>query len=100
MINKKFTQFLAAALLFSLGASQTYISQTSSASDIKIVKKYKYDYSNQKEVSRLKNKNQKVEKKISSLDKKIADLQKQLKHYTNPNAVESLSKQKLSTLNY
>ena len=38
MINKKFTQFLAAALLFSLGASQTYISQTSSASDIKIVK--------------------------------------------------------------
>ena len=100
MINKKITQFLAAALLFSLGAGQTYTSQISSASAIKIVKKYKYDYSDQKEASRLKNKNHKVEKKISSLDKKIADLQKQLKHYTNPNAVESLSKQKLSTLNY
>ena len=100
MINKKITQFLAAVLLFSLGAGQTYTSQISSASAIKIVKKYKYDYSDQKEASRLKNKNHKVEKKISSLDKKIADLQKQLKHYTNPNAVESLSKQKLSTLNY
>ena len=43
MINKKITQFLAAALLFSLGAGQTYTSQISSASAIKIVKKYKYD---------------------------------------------------------
>jgi len=44
--------------------------------------------------------NKKIEKKISSLDKKIADLQKQLKNYTNPNAVESLSKQKLASLDY
>ncbi len=70
MINKKFTQFLAAALLFSLGASQTYISQTSSASDIKIVKKYKYDYSNQKEVSRLKNKTKKLKRKLALWTKK------------------------------
>ena len=47
-----------------------------------------------------KKKNKKIEKKISSLDKKIADLQKQLKNYTNPNAVESLSKQKLASLDY
>ncbi len=52
MINKKITQFLAAVLLFSLGAGQTYTSQISSASAIKIVKKYKYDYSDQKEASR------------------------------------------------
>ncbi len=38
MINKKITQFLAAALLFSLGAGQTYTSQTSSASAIKTIK--------------------------------------------------------------
>ena len=69
MINKKITQFLAAALLFSLGAGQTYTSQISSASAIKIVKKYKYDYSDQKEASRLKNKNVDCKIKLNTLEK-------------------------------
>mgnify|MGYP001625965144 CR=1 FL=1 len=93
MKYKKFTEFLTVTLLFSFGISQTY-------NDTKVAKKYKYDYTDQKKAKNLKKKNKKIEKKISSLDKKIADLQKQLKNYTNPNAVESLSKQKLASLDY
>lgn len=86
--------------MFSFGISQTYTVQASSSNDTKVAKKYKYDYTDQKKAKNLKKKNKKIEKKISSLDKKIADLQKQLKNYTNPNAVESLSKQKLASLDY
>ena len=92
MKYKKFTEFLTVTLLFSFGISQTYTVQASSSNDTKVAKKYKYDYTDQKKAKNLKKKNKKIEKKISSLDKKIADLQKQLKNYTNPNAVESLSK--------
>lgn len=100
MKHKKITEFLTVTLLFSLGLSQTYTVQASSSDDTKVAKKYKYDYTDQKKAKNLKKKNKKIEKKISSLDKKIADLQKQLKNYTNPNAVESLSRQKLATLDY
>ena len=100
MKYKKFTEFLTVTLLFSFGISQTYTVQASSSNDTKVAKKYKYDYTDQKKAKNLKKKNKKIEKKISSLDKKIADLQKQLKNYTNPNAVESLSKQKLASLDY
>ena len=100
MKYKKFTEFLTVTLLFSFGISQTYTVQASSSNDTKVAKKYKYDYTDQKKAKNLKKKNKKIEKKISSLDKKIADLQKQLKNYTNPNAVESLSKQKLTSLHY
>ncbi len=71
MKHKNFTKFLAASLLFSLRACQICTVEASSNNDAKIVKNYKYDYSDQKEASRLKKKNQKVEKKISSLDKKL-----------------------------
>lgn len=100
MINKKVTTLLITTLIFSLGASQTYPVQASSNNENKVVKQYKYDYSDQREASNLKKKNQKIENKINSLDKKIADLKQQLKNYTDPNAVESLSKQKLATLDY
>ena len=100
MKHKKITEFLTVTLLFSLGLSQTYTVQASSSKDTKVAKKYKYDYTDQKKAKNLNKQNKKIEKKISSLDKKIADLQKQLKNYTNPNAVESLSKQKLASLDY
>ena len=100
MKYKKITEFLTVTLLFSLGISQTYTVQASSSNETKVVKKYKYDYTDQKKAKKFKKKNKKIEKNIDSLDKKIADLQKQLKNYTNPNAVESLSKQKLASLDY
>lgn len=100
MKNKKIITFLATTFLFSVGASCMTTAQATTTTSTKVVKKYKYDYSNQQEANKLKKKNKKIEQKISSLDKKIANLQQQLKNYTDPNSVESLSRQKLATLDY
>ena len=48
MKYKKITEFLTVTLLFSLGISQTYTVQASSSNETKVVKKYKYDYTDQK----------------------------------------------------
>lgn len=67
MKHKKITEFLTVTLLFSLGLSQTYTVQASSSNDTKIVKKYKYDYTDQKKAKKFKKKNKKIEKNIGSV---------------------------------
>lgn len=59
MKHKKITEFLTVTLLFSLGLSQTYTVQASSSNDTKVVKKYKYDYTDQKKAKKFKQAEQK-----------------------------------------
>lgn len=54
MKYKKITEFLTVTLLFSLGISQTYTVQASSSNETKVVKKYKYDYTDQKKAKESK----------------------------------------------
>ncbi len=60
MKHKKITEFLTVTLLFSLGLSQTYTVQASSSNDTKVVKKYKYDYTDQKKAKNFVNCNNKL----------------------------------------
>lgn len=65
MKHKKITEFLTVTLLFSLGLSQTYTVQASSSNDTKIVKKYKYDYTDQKKAKNLKSRTKKSRRKLA-----------------------------------
>lgn len=65
MKYKKITEFLTVTLLFSLGISQTYTVQASSSNDTKIVKKYKYDYTDQKKAKNLKSRTKKSRRKLA-----------------------------------
>lgn len=65
MKHKKITEFLTVTLLFSLGLSQTYTVQASSSNDTKVAKKYKYDYSDQKEANNLKRRTKKLRRKLA-----------------------------------
>ena len=65
MKHKKITEFLTVTLLFSLGLSQTYTVQASSSNDTKVVKKYKYDYTDQKKAKNLNKQNKKLRRKLA-----------------------------------
>ncbi len=66
MKHKKITEFLTVTLLFSLGLSQTYTVQASSSNDTKVVKKYKYDYTDQKKAKNLNKQNKKIRNWVSN----------------------------------
>ena len=65
MKYKKITEFLTVTLLFSLGISQTYTVQASSSNETKVVKKYKYDYTDQKKAKKFKSRTKKSRRKLA-----------------------------------
>lgn len=100
-MKKKFLAIFAAGLmLISSAGIGISIKPDLVAATTKIVTKYKYDYSDQKKAEKIDKENAATEKKIRSLDKKIKKLRVQLEKYSKGTSVESVSEQKLASLNY
>lgn len=60
----------------------------------------KYNRKDEQKAKKVEKENKKTENRIKTLDKKIAKLRQQLKKYSSAHAVESVSKEKLASLNY
>lgn len=100
MKKKIYAVFASVMLIAGIGISSVNTNGNLAIAKTKIVTKYKYDHSDERKAKKIDQENKSTEKKIRSLDKKIKKLREQLEKYSKGTSVESVSAQKLASLNY
>ena len=98
MMKKKLVSLTAGILLTFSAFSYSDIQNIALAKTPKTV--IKYNRTDEQKAKKIEKENTKTESRIKILDKKIAKLRQQLKNYSSAHTVESVSKAKLSSLNY